>query len=59
MNMFAQKADNRPNASHYWLREQKEPNAYIEFKGELVPATDWFESGIDVKPYVDKNGIPL
>jgi hypothetical protein len=26
--------------------------AYIEFKGKLYPATDWFESSIDSKAYV-------
>ena len=25
--------------------------AYIEFKGRLYPAWDWFESSIDAQPY--------
>jgi len=30
----------------------KELTAYIEFKGKLYLATDWYESSIDSRPYV-------
>ena len=35
------------------------PIAFIEFKGQLIDARDWYESSIDIKPYVDENGKPI